>query len=248
MKVIAIVQARMGSMRLPGKVLKQVNGKPLLEYQIERMKRAENVDQIVVSTTTKPLDDPIIDLCERLNIHTFRGSEEDVLGRFYETGRFFGADVIIRLTADCPLIDPVLIDTVVEFFLQNQPNYLYVTNAQTYPQGMKVETFTYEVLKDAYMNANTAYDLEYMTPFILKRVESSAIAEVVHVADESPYHLKVETQEDFQLVEEVLQTLYPKNPLFPMSDVIRFLKQNPKWEKRVLGLSNKKSDSRYDNV
>ncbi|WP_406945518.1 cytidylyltransferase domain-containing protein [Halobacillus sp. SY10] len=231
MKVIAIVQARMGSTRLPGKVLKKVNGKSLLEYQVERMKRSKKIDHLVISTTKKALDEPIIDLCKYLNVDTFRGSEKDVLGRFYGTCEHYKADAVVRLTADCPFIDPGVIDKVITYFQDHYPNYLYVSNTKTrsYPRGLDTEVFTYEVLKDAYMNANSPHDLEHVTPFIVKRVGDQGIAQVTHDTDESHHRWTVDTLEDFQFVSTVLEHLYPTNPAFTFQDLLDVLRKNPQW-------------------
>lgn len=231
MKVIAIVQARMGSTRLPGKVLKKVNGKPLLEYQIERIRRSKKIDQLVISTSRKELDDPIIDLCRELKVDTFRGSEIDVLGRFYETCEHYKTDVVVRLTADCPFIDPHVIDKVITYFLDHYPHYLYVSNTITrsYPRGLDTEVFTYEVLKDAYMNANSPYDLEHVTPFIVKRVSGAGISQVSYDTDESHHRWTVDTPEDFQLVTKVIENLYPANPAFTFQDLLKAFDRNPEW-------------------
>ncbi|SFJ77579.1 spore coat polysaccharide biosynthesis protein SpsF [Halobacillus dabanensis] len=232
MKVTAVVQARMGSTRLPGKVLRQVNGKPLLEYQIERMKRSERIDQLVVSTSRRSLDDPIIELCQRLKVDTFRGSEKDVLGRFYETCAYYKADAVVRLTADCPLIDPAVIDKIIHYFLKKYPRYMYVSNTRkrSYPRGLDTEVFTYEALKDAYMNANSPHDLEHVTPFIMKRIGDASIAQVLHDSDESHHRWTVDTPEDFQFVSKVLERLYPTNPTFTFQDILEVLRKNPDWQ------------------
>ena len=231
MKVLAIVQARMGSTRLPGKVLKQVNGKALLEYQIERMERARNIDQMVISTSTRDVDDPIIELCKKMNVDTFRGSENDVLGRFYETSSYYKGEVIVRLTADCPLIDPDVIDRVISFFLDNYPKILYVSNTRkrTYPRGMDTEVFSYQLLQDAYMNANMPHDLEHVTPFMIKRIDSSAVGQIVYSRDESKHRWTVDTIEDFTLIEKILSELYPLKPEFTLEDVLALLNRNQAW-------------------
>ncbi|MGP4074878.1 cytidylyltransferase domain-containing protein [Halobacillus sp. K22] len=231
MKVLAIVQARMGSTRLPGKILKQVNGKSLLEYQIERMKRAKNIDQLVVSTSSLKADDLIIDLCQKLNVDTFRGSEKDVLGRYYETSSFYKGEVIVRLTADCPLIDPEVIDGGISLFLKNYPKFLYVSNTRkrSYPRGMDTEVFSYQLLQDAFMNANMPHDLEHVTPFMIKRIDSSAVGQFVYHRDESKHRWTVDTMEDFALIEKILSTLYPSKPKFSMEDVLDLLERNQEW-------------------
>ncbi|MFZ0371438.1 MAG: glycosyltransferase family protein [Halobacillus sp.] len=245
MKVLAIVQARMGSTRLPGKVLRQVNGKALLEYQIERMERAKTIDQLIICTSTREVDDPIIELCKKMNVDTFRGSENDVLGRFYETSSFYKGEVIVRLTADCPLIDPDVIDRAISFFLDNYPKLLYVSNTRkrTYPRGMDTEVFSYQLLQDAYMNANMPHDLEHVTPFMIKRIDSSAVGQIVYSRDESKHRWTVDTIEDFTLIEKILSELYPLKPEFTLEDVLALLNRNQAWTQ-----INEKVDQKEDGT
>ena len=148
MKTAAIIQARMGSTRLPGKVLKTVMGKTLLEYQIERVKEAQMIDQIIIATTMKKIDEPIVNLCERLGVDYFRGSEHDVLSRYFETATNFNIDVIVRITSDCPLIDPEIIDKVVSHYLNHREKLDYASNTleRTYPRGLDTEVFSYNAL------------------------------------------------------------------------------------------------------
>src|SRR6266581_6747234 len=128
METVAIIQARMRSTRLPGKVLRPVLGRPLLEFQLERMRRATSVEGLCVATTVNPADDPLADFCRKYKVSLFRGSELDVLDRFREAASFMNADVIVRVTADCPLIDPAIIDRVVQFYAENATSYDYVSN------------------------------------------------------------------------------------------------------------------------
>lgn len=128
MKAVIIDQARMTSTRLPGKVMKEVRGKPLLEYQIERLLRVRLADELVIATTTNDTDQPIVELCKRLGVAYYRGSEEDVLSRYYEAATQFGADVVVRVTSDCPLIDPGVMDEVIGLYINNLDKYDYVSN------------------------------------------------------------------------------------------------------------------------
>jgi len=149
MKVGIIVQARMTSTRLPGKVLRPVLGKPLLEYQIERLQRVRRADELIIATTTKDTDQPIVDLAERLGIKVFRGSEEDVLSRYFYAAQENDLDVVVRITSDCPLIDPVVIDRVISAFLDKTVNSDYVSNCltRTFPRGMETEVFPFGLLE-----------------------------------------------------------------------------------------------------
>jgi spore coat polysaccharide biosynthesis protein SpsF len=230
-KVAAIIQARMGSTRLPGKVLKKVLGKTLLEYQIERVKRAKTIDEIIIATTTKESDAPIVQLCQQLSIPYYRGSEEDVLSRYYEAATEFGVDVVVRLTSDCPIIDPNVIDKVVEHYLENKDQYDYVSNTltRTYPRGLDTEVMSYEVLKRAYEEAKELMYREHVTAYIYHHPDQFRLCNVSNEKDESKHRWTVDTEEDFLLIKNILETLYPINPLFTLEDVIQILRDKPKW-------------------
>ena len=231
MKVAAIIQARMGSTRLPGKVLKKVLGKTLLEYQIERVKRAKTLDEIIIATTIKESDDQIVQLCQQFSIPYYRGSEEDVLSRYYEAATEFGVDVIVRLTSDCPIIDPTVIDKVVEHYLENKDRYDYVSNTltRTYPRGLDTEVMSYEVLKKAHEEAKELVYREHVTAYIYHHPDQFRLCNVSNEKDESKHRWTVDTEEDFLLIKHILETLYPINPLFTVEDVIQILRDKPEW-------------------
>jgi len=229
-KTAVIIQARMGSSRLPGKVLKPILGKPMLERQIERVKRAKLVDQIIIATTTKHKDDPVVKLTKKLNVDSYRGSETDVLDRFYQAANKYHADAVVRLTGDCPLIDPQVIDAVVTAF--NQGDYDYASNRTlsfTFPSGMDVEVFTFSVLKKIHKKAQAAYDREHVTPYIyhhprlfkLKKVEAK------NNLQRPDLHLSVDRQEDLKLVRKIYAYLYPKNSQFSFQDILQLFKEKP---------------------
>jgi spore coat polysaccharide biosynthesis protein SpsF len=230
-KVATIIQARMGSTRFPGKVLKKVLGKTLLEYQIERVKRAKTIDEIIIATTTKESDDPIVQLCQQLSIPYYRGSEEDVLSRYYEAATEFGVDVVVRLTSDCPIIDPNVIDKVVEHYLENKDRYDYVSNTltRTYPRGLDTEVMSYEVLKKAHDEAKELIYREHVTAYIYYHPDQFRLCNVSNEKDESKHRWTVDTEEDFLLIKNILETLYPLNPLFTLEDVIQILRDKPEW-------------------
>jgi spore coat polysaccharide biosynthesis protein SpsF len=231
MKVAAIVQARMGSTRLPGKILKKVLDKTLLEYQIERVKKAKTIDEIIIATSTKESDDPIVQLCQQLSIPHYRGSEEDVLSRYYEVATEFNVDVIVRLTSDCPIIDPNVIDKVVGYYLENRDQYDYVSNTlmRTYPRGLDTEVMSYEVLKRAHEEAKELTYREHVTTYIYHHPHQFRLCNVSNERDESKHRWTVDTEEDFLLIKNILETLYPLNPLFTFEDVIQVLQDKPEW-------------------
>ncbi len=228
MKVAAIIQARVGSTRLPGKVLKKVLGKTLLEYQIERVKRSKTIDEIIIATTTKESDNPIVQLCQQLSIPYYRGSEEDVLLRYYEAATEFNVDVVVRLTSDCPVIDPKVIDKVITYYVNNRSKYDYVSNS-SYPRGMDTEVFSFRVLEEAYHKAVEQYEREHVTPFIYLNPDIYNLGKVVCITDMSHYRWTVDTPEDFKLIQKIITTLYPFNNEFTMEDILELFEKNPEW-------------------
>lgn len=231
MKTVIIVQARMTSTRLPGKVLKAVMGKPLLDYQIERLRRVKLADGIVIATTSNDSDQPIVELCERLDVACFRGSEHDVLARYHDAATLHQADTVVRVTSDCPLIDPAVIDQVIGFYLDHIEEYDYVTNClkRTYPRGMDVEVFSFHVLHEAFTEAVEPEEREHVTPFIYRHSERYRLANINFSENQGNHRWTVDTQEDFDLVEKILAALYPAHPAFSLEDVLDLLRRHPDW-------------------
>lgn len=233
MKIVLINQARMTSTRLPGKVLKTVLDKSLLEYQIERLKQAVWLDDIVIALTTNDADQPIVDLCNNLSIKYFRGNEENVLERYYLAAKEHEADVIIRVTSDCPLIDPDIIDKTINLFISY--DYDYVSNCpeinRTFPRGMETEVFYFSALEYAYKNAVETPEREHVTPYIHKNPDKFKLSFLYNETNESNYRLTVDTIEDFMLIKNILEALYPNNKDFRLNDIINLLKENPEWLK-----------------
>lgn len=228
MNVMIIVQARMTSTRLPGKVLKKVLGKPLLEYQIERLKRVENASGIVIATTTNHTDDPVVELCQRLQIPFWRGPEEDVLARYYEAANAFGADVVVRVTADCPVIDPAIVGDAIAYYMANKQYYDYV-RLENYPRGLDAEVFPASVLEECYHEATAQPDREHVTPFIYRQPERYHVKKMYCQHDYSHYRWTVDTPEDFELIRRIITELYPDKPEFGLDDVLMVIKRHPQW-------------------
>ncbi|MFJ8234649.1 cytidylyltransferase domain-containing protein [Ureibacillus sp. NPDC094379] len=242
MKVAAIIQARMGSTRLPGKILKNINGKTLLEYQLERVKRTKNIDQIIVATTIKENEQPIIELCEKIGIDYYRGSEDDVLSRYYETAKHYHVDVIVRLTSDCPLIDPKVIDKVVHCYLHNHSTFNYVSNTleRTYPRGLDTEVFSFEALTKAYHEAVLPRDREHVTAYFYSNPSLFKLLNVRNDQNFERYRWTVDTEEDFKLIKLIIRELYKFNELFSLEDVIKLLKIHPEWNEINAHIEQKK--------
>jgi spore coat polysaccharide biosynthesis protein SpsF len=241
MKTLIIIQARMTSTRLPGKVLKSVLGKSLLEYQLERLGRVCNIEGLVVATTTNKADQPIVALCQSLNVPIFRGSQADVLSRYYEAALAHGADLVVRVTSDCPLIDPAVVSEVIGFYQAHPDAYDYVSNTldRTYPRGLDVEVFSFKVLEQAHREAAQADEREHVTPFIYRHPQRFRMAQVRQPADHSAERWTVDTPEDFELIRCILEALYPKNPKFDQADVLALLEAHPHWRALNAGIEQK---------
>lgn len=231
MKVVAIIQARMASTRLPGKVLKEVNGKTLLAYQLERVQRSKFINKIVIATTINEADEPIVELCKKLGVAIYRGSEEDVLKRYYEAAKLYNAEVIVRLTSDCPLIDPDIIDEVIKHFNSKKNLYDYVSNTleRTFPRGLDVEVFSFKALKNANENATRQQDREHVTAYFYTNPKNFRLSYIKNGEDFSKHRWTVDTPEDFKLIQLILTSIYLNQKNFALRDVIQLLNDNLHW-------------------
>lgn len=230
-KTVAIVQARMTSTRLPGKVLLPILGQPLLALQIERMRRARLVDLIVIATTTNASDEPIVDLCKQHALPCFRGSEADVLSRYAQAASVYEADAIMRITSDCPLMEPALMDQAVAKFTQAQGRVDYMSNMlkPSFPCGLAVEVFSSKALRQAHACAVQPAEREHVTPYIYRHPEQFQLQNFSCDVDLSHHRWTVDTPEDFELVSKIFSALYPDNPQFNMQDVLNLLEKNIAW-------------------
>ena len=226
-----VVQARMGSSRLPGKVLLPVAGRPLLSYQLERMREARRAVHLLVATSTLPGDDPIVALCEREAIACVRGPEEDVLRRYALAARVTGAEAIARVTGDCPLLDPELVDEAIAAMEDpaGRPDFVSNMLEPCWPLGMAVEVATTAALLEADREAVDPEEREHVMPFIWRRPERYRLASLTRSPDLSHHRWTVDTPEDFELVSRIIRGLYPHQPRFRMGDVLALLERNPTW-------------------
>lgn len=220
----------MASTRLPGKIMKEVLGKPLLEYQVERIRRVESADEIVIATTWGDADRIIVEYCDRHSIPCFRGSEDDVLARYYHAATAFHADVVVRLTSDCPLIDPSVVETILRRYLDRSTEFDYVSNclARTYPRGMDTEVFPYRVLEEGYREATIPGDREHVTPFIYRQGHRFRLSNVAYFKDYSRHRWTVDTKEDFALIQRIIELVYPSMPEFTMENILELFDRDPK--------------------
>lgn len=221
----------MGSTRLPGKALKKVLGKPLLQWIIERLRRCKELTSIVVATTTLPEDNPIAALCQEESVEYFRGESEDVLSRYIGAMRHFGTDIGVRITGDCPLIDPMIVDEAIQLFLDPSSHFDYVSNCvkRTYPRGLDVEVFSYEALEQAYRSATTKEEREHVTYHILTHPTLFNIGSLEQREDLSSLRLTVDTEEDFLLVSKIIEDLGNKHLDFALPEIIALLSNHPEW-------------------
>lgn len=225
--VVAILQARMSSTRLPGKVLKPILGLPMLSRQLERLADVKQIDRLVVATSTDPSDDVIARLCAESNVACFRGSLANVLQRFYECATAYQATTVVRLTADCPLADPELIDRVI--IRQRETGADYVSNSlrRTFPKGLDVEVFTRHALTTAFQEATTEAELEHVTPYIHAHPEQFTIVQFTQSQDQSLLRWTVDEPADYDFVCRVYESLYPRNPRFRTADIMHLLMEHP---------------------
>ncbi len=231
--VFAIIQARLGSNRLPNKILlKLLPGKTSLECMLERVKRAKIINNVIIATTNNPKDKKLIKYLGKINQKYFVGDENDVLDRYYQTAKKYCAsknDVVVRLTADCPVIDPAIIDKVVWQYLNNDFDFVSNTlQPYTYPDGMDVEVFSFGNLKKASEEAKLPSHREHVTFYFWQNPE---IFKIYHYKSErnlSEYRLTLDYIEDYELLKIIYKYLYKKNKKFTLEDIIDFLDKNPK--------------------
>jgi spore coat polysaccharide biosynthesis protein SpsF len=225
--ILAILQARVSSSRLPGKVLKPLLGVPMLLRQIERLKKSRKIDRLLVATSAEPADDPIEKLCKENGIACYRGSLNDVLDRFYQATRRFDPEHVVRLTADCPLTDAKLIDEVIGFYLDGGFDYASNAIQATYPDGLDMEVFRSSCLEQAWREAALPSQREHVTPFIHQQPHLFKIGHYKNSSDLSDLRWTVDEPKDFELVTMVYEALYPKNPDFSTQEILQLLDQRP---------------------
>jgi spore coat polysaccharide biosynthesis protein SpsF (cytidylyltransferase family)/aryl-alcohol dehydrogenase-like predicted oxidoreductase len=226
--VAAILQARVSSRRLPGKILLPLQGKPMLFRQIERISRSRLIGRLIVATSTHPSDDRVNRLCKKYPIECMRGSLRDVLDRYYRVACKIRPRHVVRLTADCPLIDPELIDEIIAFYLNG--NYDYVSNKikPTYPNGLDVEVFSFAALERAWRQADLLSEREHVTPYIYKHPELFYIGNFRSRVDHSDMRWTVDIKGDYLFVKTIYDALYCKKSDFNTADIMNYLKRHPK--------------------
>lgn len=229
MKILGILQARLSSSRLPGKVVRPLAGAPMIERQVERLRRARTLESLVLATSTDRSDDVLERWAIGAGLAVHRGALDDVLDRFVTTARRYQPAQVVRLTADCPLADPALIDRVVSAHLDVDADYTSNTLQPTFPDGLDVEVMTMAALEAAAREATAPYQREHVTQFIVQQPERFRLHNVRCERDLSALRWTVDEAADFELIEAIYGALYPSKPAFTSADILDFLQHNPQW-------------------
>jgi spore coat polysaccharide biosynthesis protein SpsF len=245
--IVAIIQARMGSSRLPGKSLKIIQGKPMLWHIVNRLNMVDKIDRVVIATSNLPEDDSIYQMAEKFEISCFRGSESDVLKRFFDAAAMVKADHVIRITGDCPLVDPLTIRQLIKLYFDGNYDFCGVAcgagvaneiNINRFPDGLDAEIFSFKTLQEAQAEADTDLQREHVTPFIWKNRERYA-SNILYpeTRDFSDLRWTVDNQVDFDFIKWVYNQLYPLNNDFTLHDVMALLEKYPDaaYNKHLIG-------------
>ena len=226
MKIVAIVQARMGSSRLPRKVLKDLGGATVLDRVLNRLGRSWLIQESVVATTIEPADDAIVEHCERTGRKVFRGSEQDVLDRYYQAAKYVNADVVVRITSDCPVIDPEVTDATVHAFLDRHADYASNVLVRTYPRGLDTEVMTVQALERAWRESTKPYQREHVTPYIYENPQEFKLHGIENDTDCSRHRWTVDTPEDLQLLRAIYERFGGRDD-FGWREVLKLVESDP---------------------
>lgn len=230
LKIVCCVQVRMGSTRLPGKAMLSILGQPVIWHVINRLRYSKLIDEIVISTSKNPLDDVIENFARSNGIHCYRGKENDLMDRLYQTARLFNADAIVRITADCPLIDPRVVDMVIQKFLENVGKIDYVSNTikRTFPDGLDTEVISYEALQKAWQEVTDEFWREWVTMYFVENPQKFRLMNVEYFQDLSKLRWTLDYIEDLEFIREVYRHLYSDSKkIFYMEEILKLLEQHP---------------------
>ena len=231
MMIIAIIQARVGSTRLPNKVMKYLENKTVLEHVVSRVKRSSLIDEVFVATTINKNNLPLIQLCSSKNIRVFCGSEDDVLDRFYQLAKLIRPSHIVRITSDCPVIDPDVIDFIIRTHVELNSDYTSNTIIDSYPDGLDTEIFSYSALERSWKESNLLSEREHVTPYIKKHPELFLIKSVESKINYASKRWTLDTELDYEFLKSIFHLLFSKNHFFSMAEILRLLERNPSLEK-----------------
>ena len=234
-QVVALIQARMGSTRLPGKVLLPIVGKPMLWHIVNRLRAVPHIEEVVVATTTLSKDDRIADFARQYKVACFRGSEDDVLDRYYRAAIEFEADPVIRITADCPLVDPQVVSRLLELYQTGSYDHVGVAigagaifmNEGRFPDGLDAECFSFAALERTWLEATETGDREHVTPYMWRVPGRFSTGTLKSEQDYSHLRWTVDYEADYQLVSQVYEALYREDKPFLMADILHYLESHP---------------------
>ena len=229
-RIVTVIQARSGSSRLPGKVMMEILGKALLLRMVERVQRSKLAGTIVIATTTEASDDIIEKLCQSEGLLYYRGDRDDLLDRHYQAGKLYGAEAVVKIPSDCPLIDPKVIDKVLQYYLDNDFDFVSNLHPATYPDGNDVEVMSWSSIERAWREAGRALEREHTTPYIWENPDLFKIGNVVWETG-LDYSMSdrwtIDYPEDFIFIKTIYEQLYPANPVFDLQDILHLTRQNP---------------------
>lgn len=225
--IAAIIQARISSTRLPNKVFKQLCGNPLIWHVINRIKHSKKINKIILATTQNEKDDVLVEWAVKNGIEFFRGSENDVLGRYYQAARQYKVDTIVRITADDPFKDHNIIDQVIDLFEEKSLDFAYNNNPPSFPEGLDTEVFSYNALEKAFNNAVDPFEREHVTQYFYRNTSLFSQACLKNPVDLSNLRWTIDTQQDWDMAEIIYNKLYPIKPNFSMFDILELLNSEP---------------------
>tara|TARA_B100002052_G_scaffold293064_1_gene315612 strand:+ start:1798 stop:2532 length:735 start_codon:yes stop_codon:yes gene_type:complete len=235
MNIVAIIQARRGSTRLPDKIFLELKQKSVISHVVDRLLPSKKINKIVIATTKNKLDDKLELWAKENNIDIFRGDENDVLSRYYHSAVKFNADIIVRITADDPLKDYNIIDNAIQLLLDKKIDFVCNNNPVSFPEGLDVEVMTFRALKKCFLEASTDYQKEHVTQYIHQNKNKFNYFNIMNNENLSSLRWTLDTEEDYIFIKEIYDNLYEKNKIFLTDDILDFLNQN----KKLLEINNK---------
>lgn len=227
-KIAAIVQARMSSTRLPNKVLTDIEGKPLLWHLINRIRYSKHITEIIIATSNSENDKAILVFADQMGIKSYAGKIDDVLDRYYQAALENNIDIIIRITADCPLLDPIILDKIIQMYIEGNCDYVSNTMPPSFPDGLDVEVFSFEVLIKAWKQAKLSSEREHVTPYIRKNPNLFKLKNYTNDEEDLSYmRWTVDEKEDLEFIRKIYKYLFQKKEIFLMKDILELLKNKP---------------------
>ena len=231
-KIVTIIQARVGSTRLPNKVMMPLAGKPLLLRMYERVDAANYTDTIIIATTEEEIDDPIVSLCKDNGIKYYRGNSTDLLDRHYKAALPFNPYAVVKIPSDCPLIDPDIIDKVLKYYIDNKNIFDFVSNLHpaSYPDGNDVEIFSADALKDTWLNAKKELEREHTTPYLWENQDKFSVGNVLWEGEKDysmSHRFTIDYDQDYEFIKRVYGELYTEDNIFSLQDILNLLDEKP---------------------